>query len=83
MAEHGRLPDAVWLGSRRLAPGDFLLTAAWLLAQHEAAGCWPACAPLRTGSLALEHHLQGSWGWVVFPGFLAFTLGTFWGAERT
>ena len=69
---HERLPDCVWLGSQRLAPADFLVTAAELLrgvaAARGAGGSIPDSIPLRTGSLDLERQIADSpWGWVIFP----------------
>lgn len=67
VALHGRMPDTVWLGSEQVAPADFLVTAAGLLARQVAGGD-PGSVPLRTGALALEHHIPDRpWGWVIFP----------------
>jgi len=64
---HHRLPDAVWLGSYRLAPADFLATAARLLGRV-CAGERVESVPLSEGTLALESHVPDSaWGWVIFP----------------
>ncbi|MFH1567498.1 MAG: hypothetical protein ABIL09_05800 [Gemmatimonadota bacterium] len=69
---HGRLPDAVWLGSQCLAPADFLATVAQLqdpLAAGVGSGARsPTATPLRSAALDLEGHIPDRpWGWVIFP----------------
>ena len=64
---HSRLPDCAWLGVERLAPADFFLTAADLLAAHIKHGQFPDKVPVRLGRLALEEHVHDKvWGWVIF-----------------
>jgi hypothetical protein len=64
---HGRLPDNAWIGVERLSPADFLLTATSLLQQFVKQSTLPDQVEVRQGELALEHHVRGRWGWVVFP----------------
>lgn len=64
---HGRVPDSVWLGARRLAPADYLVAAADLLRALLAAGEVPAEVRVRGGRIAAERHVRPAWGWIVFP----------------
>jgi hypothetical protein len=72
LQHHGRMPDAIWLGSEAIAPADFLITAADLLrkmaaAQRSRQVTLPSTIPLRTGHLDSERHVHDDvWNWVVF-----------------
>lgn len=65
---HGRVPTAVWLGAQRLAPADFLVSAADLLRSLVLDGNGlPTQIPLRAGSIAGERHVRDNvWGWSIF-----------------
>lgn len=70
---HGRVPAAVWVGAERLAPADFLVTAAALLQQLVQSGDLPVTVNVQAGTNAGERHVRDDvWGWVIFPaGFSA------------
>lgn len=71
---HGRVPDAVWLGARQLAPADYLVTAGDLLRALLAADDEvPAHVRVRAGRVAGERHVRDdAWRWPIFPeGFTA------------
>ncbi|MFP6644766.1 MAG: hypothetical protein VCF24_14590 [Candidatus Latescibacterota bacterium] len=66
---HGRIPAAVWVGSARLSPTDFLVTAAQLLRRVVLDGNGlPGEVTISTGSIAGERHVRERvWGWSIFP----------------
>ena len=59
----------VWMGSARLSPTDFLVTAAQLLRRVVLDGNGlPGEVTISTGSIAGERHVRERvWGWSIFP----------------
>ena len=66
---HGRVPAAVWVGSQRLSPADFLVTATHLLRRIVLDGDGlPGEVTVSAGSIAGERHVgERVWGWSIFP----------------
>lgn len=65
---HGRVPAAVWVGSLRLSPTDFLVTATHLLRRIVLGADLPGEVTVRAGSIAGERHVgERVWGWSIFP----------------
>jgi hypothetical protein len=70
MARHGRVPNAVWLGSAAVAPESYLaLLGDYITASQS--GDPPATLTARPASLAAADRVSADaaklWGWVIFP----------------
>ncbi|MHB1427016.1 MAG: hypothetical protein ACYC3I_27995, partial [Gemmataceae bacterium] len=75
--KHGRIPSAVWLGSRPVPPEAYL-TALARIAQLRLNGeTMPASIEIKSAKLTAAHYVSDDdpkklWGWVIFPpGFRA------------
>jgi hypothetical protein len=68
---HSRLPDAVWFGTRNVAPEDYLVTLAAVIAELATSKQPPAQVRIREGKLtAVSYVAEDSpklWNWAIHP----------------
>jgi hypothetical protein len=73
---HGRVPSAVWLGSKAVTPEAYLVTLAELVQRQANGQSLPATIELKPAKLASAKYVSDDdpklWGWIIFPpGFRA------------
>jgi hypothetical protein len=75
--KHGRIPSAVWLGSRAVPPEAFLAASARLALLRLQGEAWPENIEIKPAKLTAAAYVSDDdpkklWGWVIFPpGFRA------------
>jgi hypothetical protein len=77
LENQGRIPSAVWLGSRPVAPEAYLATLARIAQRQLNGEAMPESIEIKPAKLAAARYVsdddpQKLWGWVIFPpGFRA------------
>jgi hypothetical protein len=77
LEKHGRIPSAVWLGSRPVAPEAYLAALARIAERRLNGEAMPESVEIKLATLAAARYVsnddpQKLWGWVIFPpGFRA------------
>jgi hypothetical protein len=70
-ADLGRIPAAVWVAGKAVAPEDFAATLGALVESLIVKGAPPEKVALRKGAFTAERYVAedtpGLWGWVIFP----------------
>jgi hypothetical protein len=75
--KHGRIPSAVWLGSRAVPPEAYLATLARIAQLRSSGKAIPDTIEIKSAKLAAGRYVSEDdpkklWGWVIFPpGFRA------------
>jgi hypothetical protein len=75
--KHGRIPSAVWLGSRPVPPEAYLATLARIAQLRLSGQAMPETIEIKPAKLAAARYVSDDdpkklWGWVIFPpGFRA------------
>jgi hypothetical protein len=75
--KHGRIPSAVWLGSRPVSPEAYLAALARIVQRRLDGQAMPETVEIKPAKLAAARYVSDDdpkklWGWVIFPpGFRA------------